>query len=903
MEHFLKRTAALLLERHRHEMDRVLVVLPSRRAALHLRSYLAQSAHGALWSPEMLDPGAFLQRIAGWRKGTTADLLLLLYQCHREQTGPAAQSLAEFLEWAPTTLRDFSEADNHLIDLDDLYRDLRAYHEIEEWSLRSTEPLSTSQQLAVRRWTETGDLHRRFAAAMAERGFGTTGAIGREAVRRASQIDWQAPWSAVWAVGLNALEPSLKAALHQLRVRGLLSTCWDADQFYLNAPDHEAGRFLRESIKALGPGAIPATDAITREPRAVKLVTLPERMAMCRYAAQWAAELPPEERRQAAIVLADEQLLLPLLHALPADIAPLNVSLGVPVQVLPLWGLAKRFLLFHAQTGNRIRIVDLCALLNHPLLHQGDSTTRLVEALHAPNLPHWERLRIADTLREAGLVEQSLAALEPQEAPPDELLQALFRWVLAVRPNDVLAREQIYHLTLLQRELSLAMKRIEAGPANLHEYIAIRERLIGQARISFFGEPLEGLQVLGVLETRALSFKHVLVVGATEGILIGQDEPSSWIPFDLRRHFRLPLRSESEAVASYHVHRLMQGAGHFVMAHAPAADGSGSPARFIEQWDHELAAVSATKILRLAIAVQRRVPAAPALAVAKDLQVVEQMQALLARGLSPTAMAAWLRCPMDFHAKYILGIEEQGEASDGMGDDVLGNAVHTAIERIYEAWLHSPLSAERLRQAAQTVESQIQQALAAAYPKEMLAAGDFLLRSSMASEALRRALLSEADRPALHATTPIAVEHMMKAELRPGLWIKGKADRIERRDGVLCVLDIKTGAFQSNEIVVKVLGREQFTTDKQKALQLMIYAALAFHEDPTLQAVQAGIIPLRYSSKPDAAWLTIEGESLIRRERLADIQGVLLQIIDEMLDPDAPIAHDPSSTYCRCCVA
>jgi len=289
--------------------------------------------------------------------------------------------------------------------------------------------------------------------------------------------------------------------------------------------------------------------------------------------------------------------------------------------------------------------------------------------------------------------------------------------------------------------------------------------------------------------------------------------------------------------------------------------------------------------------------------VAKDPQVIEQLQALLSRGLSPTAMATWLRCPMDFHAEYILGIKEQGEASDGMGDDVLGNAVHKAIERIYEKWLRSPLSEERLTQAARTAESHIQHALTADYPKELLESGDFLLRSSMAAEALRRALHSEARRPALHATVPIAVEHMMKAELRPGLWIKGKADRIERRDGVLCIIDIKTGAFQSNEIQLKVLDREHLTAEKQKALQLMMYAALALLEDPTLQAVQAGIIPLRYSSQPDAAWLTIEGESLIRRERLAEIQGLLLHIIDEMLDPDAPIAHDPSSTYCRCCVA
>jgi len=517
--------------------------------------------------------------------------------------------------------------------------------------------------------------------------------------------------------------------------------------------------------------------------------------------------------------------------------------------------------------------------------------------------PSLEASQAHAALQESGLPEAALAALIPSSEDPDTLLQALFRWVVAVRPDDALAREQAYHMAVLQRELRLAMQRNGVRPATLRDIVAARERLIGQARISFFGEPLRGLQVLGVLETRALSFKHVLLVGASEGILIGLDDAHSWIPFDLRRHFKLPLRADSEAVASYHVHRLLQGSEHFIMAHAPAPDGSGSPARFMEQWEHEFGAASRSSLSRQVAAAGTRSHARPELVIRKDANVIERIQALITRGISPTAMATWLRCPMDFHAKYILGINEQKEVASGFGDDVLGIAVHRAAERIYSAWLGAPLSRERLLEAARDADEHVRTALAQDYPADMLESGSSMLRGSMAAAALRRVLSSEADREALERTIPVAVEHAMSSELQPGIRIRGTADRLERRDGILCLLDIKTGSFQKPNIEIKELAREQLTTAKQQALQLMIYAALALHADASIEAVQAGIIPLRRSSMPDAAWLNLEGSTLISRKQLPRIDALLLELINEMLDPDKPIAHDPSSSYCKCCIA
>lgn len=891
-----------LLERHAPGLDRILVVVPSRRAALHLRKYLAERSGKALWSPEILDPGAFMERVAGMRRGSQPDLLIELHRCHQAQHGTAAESLAEFLESAPATLRDISDADNHLLNLDDLYRDLRNYHEIEEWSFRTEKELSTTQAAAISRWKETADLHRRFSEAMIARGVGTAGAIAGQAARLASTGDWQPPWSAVWAVGLNALEPALLKVFEALKQRSLLQVCWDADGYYLHRPENEAGRFIREGMRQLGAGEVATTDGIGKRTRRIDLISLPDRMAECRYAAQWALDLRPDARSESAIVLADEQLLQPLLNAMPSEIGHLNVSMGLPVQDLPVHGLVNQFIRLRSVAPDRLEVKAVCTLLSHPLLHGGDSSVNLVQRFMRSRS---SQVSVADAVAAfaaAGLPPEACRALLCPANDTDRLLQSLYEWILAVQPGNNLVREQVYQLTLLDRELRQALARSGAPHLDPRDFALVRERLMGQGRINLFGEPLQGLQVLGMLETRALSFRQVLILGASEGMLIGRDEPSSWIPFDVRRHHGLPLRADADAVASYHVHRLMQGADVLALAHAPAADGSGSPARFIDQWEHELAPVSNTFVRRLSVGAAPRPSRDARLAIPKDEAVTEGIRRLLAEGISPTALGTWLRCPMDFHAKYLLGVRASIDDNGQLADDVLGTAAHKAIERIYHPWLNRPLEAVKLMEAAARAEESVTQALMAEVPEELLTTGSHLLRGSMAGKALRRMLESEAAREDLTQTVPLAVEQRLRAELRPGAVIKGSVDRLERRNGVLCVLDIKTGSFREEALKLKGLDRGSINHERRHALQLLMYAAMCFHEDPGLDALRAGIVPMRKPGSGEGAWLSIMGESTIRRELLPDIDALLLQIIDEMLDPAGLIAHDPDSEYCECCV-
>ncbi|HRF78755.1 MAG TPA: hypothetical protein PL070_01580, partial [Flavobacteriales bacterium] len=243
---FLQRLAEALLERHPHDLEDVAVVLPGKRAGLHLRKYLAEAHGGALWSPDIMDVGNFVQRVSGLQQGNSMELLFQLHRTYVELRGAAADPLETFLEWAPTTLRDLSEVDAHLLDLDILYKDLRAYHELDEWSFNLGE-LSPGQQRTNAEWRATGELHRLFHERMRATGLATSGFVARISAEITSH-PIALPWKKIWFAGLNALDPATTSTIKNLQDQGRAEVAWDTDTHYLADQRQEAGRYLRRSI-------------------------------------------------------------------------------------------------------------------------------------------------------------------------------------------------------------------------------------------------------------------------------------------------------------------------------------------------------------------------------------------------------------------------------------------------------------------------------------------------------------------------------------------------------------------------------------------------------------------------------------------------------------------------------
>lgn len=906
MRPFLDRLSELLLQRHPDDPRSIAVVLPGKRAGLHLRRYLALAKGGPLWSPEILDIGAFLQQLAGVEQGTTMELLLQLFDTYRELRGAQAEPLDRFLEWAPTTLRDLSEVDAHLIDLDRFYKDLRAYHELEEWSFGLGD-LSPLQERTNQEWRATGDLHRAFTARMEKDRVGTSGFVARKAAGVAGGSDIL-PWTHIWFAGLNALDPATTRTIELIQAQGRASVAWDADPFYLDDPRQEAGRYLRRSIATLGQGELPPQPGIMNTTRRIRKVSTPNPLAQAVYTAQRLAAMTPDERADTTVVLAQEDLLLPLLQRIPEELGPVNVTMGIPLSMLPVHSLVQHYLDLYAHAGRPdIPVRSLLAVFMHPLLNEEGATHRIIGGMNTIPHTHVERPAVSELIRKSGSLHTPamLRAFDMLGEPSGigDGLQALFDLVGVLAPNDPMVQAQLAHSRGVQQRLDRLLGRFGHSQLELRAYRTIRERLLREEKLSIIGEPLRGAQVMGLLETRSLDHARLILVGMNEGTLPRTDPPASWIPLDLRRHHGLPMPADAEAITAYNFQRAMHLATdvEWVLTTAEGKE-PGEPSRFIAQWEHEVVGRSHTELVAVGTAASVAVRGMRPIVVPKDAGIMARLHALCQRGLSPSALSTWLRCPLDFYFKYIVGIEQDDPADGRLGSDVLGNAVHRTLQQLLSPSIGQQLTPPFIAEAVRQVHTVLRDELVKELPGASLDHGHYRLRSEMAAKAITDHLLAEEQRCAQVHTRILALEAQVQAVLPNGALLKGRCDRVDLRDGRLTIIDVKTGAVKDSDLRLAEPIRECITPERTYALQLLVYLFAYMKQHPEADAASAAILPLQRPSQVDGEFLSMRGGIVIERSQLPAIELLLTALVDELCDPDTPFAHREQSRYCRVCV-
>jgi RecB family exonuclease len=776
---------------------------------------------------------------------------------------------------------------------------------LEEWSFRLGE-LSPGQERLNQRWRSTGELHKAFSELMEERQVASSGYIARSAVSSLEK-ERQLPWNTIWFAGLNALDPASTAVIKRLQQQGLAKIVWDADPYYLEDQNQEAGRYLRRSIRELGNGELPPQPAIMDLEREVHAVAAPNALAQTTYVAQRLAQLDPAQRSETAVVLADEQLLLPFLEQLPVDIGPINVTMGMPLKALPVNGLTDALLQVHSTMieGGGVLVQDLESLLGHPFLHEGRATTTLIAALRAKGTIRVPTDGLPAEMDKCGSLhaERVLQVLAPLDRTLSELpdrFNALFAWAKELAKNDRSIQEQLFQMARLQQRLHSALERCGQLSMDLRTYGSVRDKLLREERIAFLGEPLRGLQVMGLLETRALDHERLFMVSMNEGTLPTTNTQQSWIPFDVRKHHHLPMPSDGEAISAYHFQRTMHLAKHVELIHN-GGDDSGEASRFMAQWRKEVVGRSRTTWSDGVVAAKSVLRRARPLIIEKDPATLARLKTICERGLSPSALGTWLRCPMDFHFKYVLGIKDADPVDGTLGSDVLGQAVHNVLQDLFKPLEGLTLCPGTIAAMPDQVDHLLLHHLAKEYSPATLTHGDFRLRREMAAEALRSYLREEQRRCEDASTMVISIEEELGATLPNGVLLKGRSDRIDVRNGLTTVLDMKTGAIRSEDLRLAELTREAITPAKRYALQLMIYAWTYLEQHPEVEVVRAGIIPLQRSSQAEGEFLSIAKGTTLNRKSMVAIGDLLVELVEEMLDPDRPFAHDPDSGYCRFC--
>lgn len=706
MKAFLKIVAKDMLEKYGTDMSDIAVVFPNKRASLFLNNYLAQLAHKPIWTPTYITISDLFRRHSDLKVADPIKSICDLHKTFVKCTG-IDETLDHFYGWGQLLLADFDDVDKNMVDAKQLFANLSDIHELDDvsyltdyqkemirkfFSNFSDDHNSELKKRFLQLWCHFYDIYTEFNQLMAEQGLAYEGALYRSVVSNES-IEFR--HKKYLFVGFNMMQVVELNLLDRLKKQGKAAFYWDYDQYYMDG-NNEAGHYIRQYLPYY-PNELadyPQQEIYNNmtKNKDITYISAPTENIQARYVNSWLKENGRYKMgRNVAIVLSDESLLQSVIHSLPQEVGSINITIGYPLQQTPFYSLIQQLIqlqgIGHPKQGDTYRLHYVLIALRHPYTRYiSEKYTELLAKLDEQKrfYPSREFLSLDG---DEGLT-LLFRNLEEATASQDEYNRKLITYLLDVlrtigthakELNDPLFHESLYRTyTLLNRLQDL----IIAG--DLQVDIITLERLIQQliqtTSIPFHGEPAEGIQVMGVLETRNLDFDHILVLSCNEGKLPKGVNDSSFIPYSLRKAYGLTTVENKVAIFAYYFHSMLQRAHDITLTYNNATeDGqSGEMSRFMLQM-----MVESQHSIRRKTLVAGQKPLRPTYS---DAQKTDEVMAVLdnIKMITPTFLNTYQRCQKQFYYKYVKGLLEPDEIDeDEVDNKIFGNIFHRAAELFY----------------------------------------------------------------------------------------------------------------------------------------------------------------------------------------------------------------------------
>ncbi|MCC7303294.1 MAG: PD-(D/E)XK nuclease family protein [Bacteroidia bacterium] len=919
MTSFLEKVAAEILSGKYGKPEELCVVLPSRRAGLYLKKLLGTMHGRILLSPEIYAIEDLISELFPGRITGHSESLFLLYRSYLKITPSDPEAFDAFCRWAGTFLNDIQEIDNYLADADQLFGNLEGIRELEEWSL-NREDLTQMQQSYLSFWKSLHRLYIQFRIDLESEGLAYRGM----ALRKLCESNTTLFRKNTLICGFNALNTAEATLFQYWQRQGLAVFFWDADIYYYSDPFHEAGKFLREHLPGLKPAAAtPAwiSDDLSAGKKEIYITGIPGNTLQAKYVGQLLENLSGADSLRTAVVLADESLLFPVLHALPGETQKVNISMGFPMKMSTIAGFIETLLRLHEQAERSARTDQK----GHFLFYHR-------EVLALMKQPAF--LLLLDQPGQAGAVTDEIITKNKIFSSRDGILKHFTGKDRTLTESLLSMNEKAAVLATLEKVLEQGLERLEAMDSGTEQEFFFEARnIIGMiaeqdrkydyfrelrtlvsfirqafrtASIPFYGEPLTGLQIMGVLETRALDFDRVILLSANEQILPSGRNANSFIPYDLRKYFGLPTYHDRDAIFSYHFYRLIQRAKEIHCLYTTIKDviGSGEKSRFLTQLENELPGRNPNiKIYSGVLSVPPPKLSSHPILVEKDEAVLELLKKQLEKGISPSAINTYLACPLRYFLSRVAGLSEAGEVEETIDARSMGSVIHGAIEKLYLPLVGQSLSPPALEKMKIEAPGVLEREFLQLFSKEDLASGPNLLAWEAAQSYLEELIRNDI-RQAEYALKAgirfqlLAVEQKLNLQLEPGLRLSGVTDRIDLLGNTLRIIDYKTGKVDAKDVRTKDITSLTAEARKGMAVQLMSYALM--HGLPEKGELLSGIYSFR-SSKGGIKVLEVDGSQEISAEMLDEFKHLLKLHFRELLDPTVPFRQTEDKKTCEYC--
>ena len=875
-------------------------IVPNKRSALHLTQAITAHLKGPTIAPEILEIDLFIRNLSRLEPPSKMEQLFVLYNSYCQAVNSKERdSFVTFLGWGDTFLGDLDAIDRNLLKRKELFGLLSGMQEIKAWG--------TEDNSFVRRylsfWRSLPKIYDCFSSALLEKGHGTTGMLCREAVRNLDVFLEAQPKTSFIICGFNALTESESTLFQSILALNRGKIFWDVDSYFLQNPEEQSGQYLRsyknwpyyENQPFLG---IHNTFLNKKE---IEVIETSGRIPQAKQVGSILKDVSKTTLgwERVAVVLPDESLLNPILHALPPEVNKLNITMGQPLQQQPIAVIIEALFDLHMnQTKKGFYYKSVVQILTHKSIRTYCEKNKLED----PNefsqsiISGNQRFLTPQDLEGANPFNDLAFLFSPWKNPTEavqsicKLLQLL---LTTADPNDNQEQESVHLFLTLFHQLDLQL-RTHPFIKQISELRTIYNAQIGTHKLSYSGEPLEGLQIMGMLETRLLDFDTVILTQANEGILPANIIDDSWIPYDMKKKFGLPTLDEKNAIFSYHFYRLMYRAKNIYILYDGHTEGlgGGEMSRFVRQWaawlpeNHTMRFFNQSATLNTEIRQRQEIPKSPSL--------LKRLQEMAQKGLSATALSNYIANPIQFYNNYVLRISDTEEMDESIAYQTLGTVIHKTLEQLYTPYVKKQLTVQNIQKMQAALNQALQKNFEDKLGTSSHKSGKNMLLFTASAYSIRGVL--EADKKDILAGSTIEVlglEVYRKVTrayvgLQHPITYHGVIDRIDRKDGVLRILDYKTGQTNSKELCPNEVSDCLTDSDYVKSFQVLFYSMLWAEDDPNTP-FYAGVIPVRNMS----SGIMLLGFGTARtkrtelvREDLENFEKELEKLATEIYTPD-----------------
>lgn len=887
-------------------ISETIFILPSKRAGSFLLNELSKLNQNHLFAPKVYSIEEFAQIISGLQPIDNTISLFEFYEVYRKLTPEEQREDFEtFTTWAQTLVQDFNELDRYLIDHKSFFNYLSGIQDINHWYLQKEKTELIENYLKF--WQQLPDYYEHLKESLLNRNLGYQGLIYREAAANIEQYAAEVAQKHVF-IGFNALNNAEQGIIQYLLEKKQAEIHWDLDESFLKDKEHSASIFINQYLNkwtfykdqdfTLG------VDEYCKE-KEIELIGVPKNIGQAKYLGDLLSGMEQSQLENTAVVLGEEDLLLPVLNSLPPNIQDLNITMGFPLKNAALSSLFEKIFHIHLNATSGFYYKDVISIINHPALHSllkpaADDFSIKIKKENSVYLDSEEIIKNFPEVNQQIIK----ACFEEVNNKPEKLIanfQILIQEIKDFyrKQENRLGLEFLYQFHVLFNKLE-NLNTTYPHIKSLKSLQRFYKEIMTTQSLDFQGKPFKGLQLMGMLESRALDFETVIITSVNEGILPSGKSNNSFLPFDLKKAYNLPTYREKNAVYTYHFYRLLQRAKKVYLLYNTEPDGmnAGEKSRFITQLEVEKR--SNHKLVKKLIS-----PKVPALAsglkeVKKTPEVMKKLRELAASGFSPSALTTYIRNPIDFYYRYVLGVRDSDNVEETVAYNTLGTVIHDSLETFYKPLEGKNLTENDILQFKKSIPEEISLQFKKTYTSAPMNRGKNLLIFEVAKRYLQNFLQQELNRIKNGDEVRILmIEKNLKTQIKIEaldfpVHIRGKVDRLENTNGITRIIDYKTGKVQQAQLKIVDWNLLASDYDKySKSFQVLTYASLINNSLNLSPPVEAGVISFKNLqngflkfTKNEKANQRGGGKTELDSEIMEAFQTELKKLIVEICDPN-----------------